>query len=186
MAGLPCANARACGPSVNSGEGTRSSICHGPRMRATQVTSSLFSKISSWPALCGPPTATREMRPWVARTSRAMTDVIWREMSNPNLGGPHSRAMTPRELFLQASFREADAKPGGAKRDRTADLLHAMQALSQLSYGPVPCGRMSEAGNLKFETAVADGKSRFRFPMFRLPSLERRRVSARLPLYRRR
>ncbi len=27
---------------------------------------------------------------------------------------------------------------GGAKRDRTADLLHAMQALSQLSYGPEP------------------------------------------------
>ena len=26
---------------------------------------------------------------------------------------------------------------GGAKRDRTADLLHAMQALSQLSYSPV-------------------------------------------------
>jgi hypothetical protein len=29
------------------------------------------------------------------------------------------------------------AKVGGARRDRTADLLHAMQALSQLSYGPV-------------------------------------------------
>jgi hypothetical protein len=28
------------------------------------------------------------------------------------------------------------AKIGGARRDRTADLLHAMQALSQLSYGP--------------------------------------------------
>ncbi|GAJ66430.1 hypothetical protein MA13_contig00002-0129 [Edwardsiella piscicida] len=27
-------------------------------------------------------------------------------------------------------------KFGGAKRDRTADLLHAMQALSQLSYSP--------------------------------------------------
>ena len=27
---------------------------------------------------------------------------------------------------------------GGAKRDRTADLLRAKQALSQLSYGPVP------------------------------------------------
>jgi hypothetical protein len=27
-------------------------------------------------------------------------------------------------------------KTGGARRDRTADLLHAMQALSQLSYGP--------------------------------------------------
>src|ERR1700691_4422575 len=29
-----------------------------------------------------------------------------------------------------------DIKSGGARRDRTADLLHAMQALSQLSYGP--------------------------------------------------
>ncbi len=27
---------------------------------------------------------------------------------------------------------------GGARRDRTADLLHAMQALSQLSYNPTP------------------------------------------------
>lgn len=27
---------------------------------------------------------------------------------------------------------------GGDKRDRTADLLHAMQALSQLSYSPEP------------------------------------------------
>ena len=27
-------------------------------------------------------------------------------------------------------------EPGGARRDRTADLLHAMQALSQLSYSP--------------------------------------------------
>ena len=27
-------------------------------------------------------------------------------------------------------------RTGGARRDRTADLLHAMQALSQLSYGP--------------------------------------------------
>src|SRR5439155_18986073 len=29
---------------------------------------------------------------------------------------------------------------GGARRDRTADLLHAMQALSQLSYGPTRSG----------------------------------------------
>jgi hypothetical protein len=28
---------------------------------------------------------------------------------------------------------------GGGKRDRTADLLHAMQALSQLSYTPIGC-----------------------------------------------
>ena len=29
---------------------------------------------------------------------------------------------------------------GGARRDRTADLLHAMQALSQLSYNPKELG----------------------------------------------
>ena len=32
-------------------------------------------------------------------------------------------------------------KSGGARRDRTADLLHAMQALSQLSYGPTSKAR---------------------------------------------
>ena len=32
---------------------------------------------------------------------------------------------------------EASAKSGGARRDRTDDLLLAKQALSQLSYGPV-------------------------------------------------
>jgi hypothetical protein len=30
----------------------------------------------------------------------------------------------------------ADRAFGGARRDRTADLLNAIQALSQLSYGP--------------------------------------------------
>src|ERR1700722_1496717 len=30
--------------------------------------------------------------------------------------------------------------PGGAREDRTPDLLHAMQALSQLSYGPADHG----------------------------------------------
>ncbi len=32
--------------------------------------------------------------------------------------------------------RLLDLVVGGARRDRTADLLHAMQALSQLSYSP--------------------------------------------------
>ena len=39
-------------------------------------------------------------------------------------------------------------KGGGARRDRTADLLHAMQALSQLSYGPIR-DQVSEVGNQK-------------------------------------
>ena len=32
--------------------------------------------------------------------------------------------------------KAGDQVGGGGKRDRTADLLHAMQALSQLSYTP--------------------------------------------------
>src|ERR1700744_242510 len=39
------------------------------------------------------------------------------------------------------------ANVGGAKRDRTADLLHAMQALSQLSYGPVTWSPVWGPGN---------------------------------------
>ena len=38
---------------------------------------------------------------------------------------------------------------GGGKRDRTADLLHAMQALSQLSYTPKPQGAASSALNFQ-------------------------------------
>ena len=41
---------------------------------------------------------------------------------------------------------------GGARRDRTADLLHAMQALSQLSYSPGCCG--PEAGSRQQGGAV--------------------------------
>ena len=39
-------------------------------------------------------------------------------------------------MGTQASKKTSKRKSGGARRDRTADLLHAMQALSQLSYGP--------------------------------------------------
>ena len=35
---------------------------------------------------------------------------------------------------------------GGARRDRTDDLLHAMQSLSQLSYGPEFLGMFPTAG----------------------------------------
>jgi hypothetical protein len=71
-----------------------------------------------------------------------------------------------RAWLARRSFRVAEAKPGGAKRDRTADLLHAMQALSQLSYGPVPFGFLSEAGNLMrtAEEGVANPFSDIRFP----------------------
>ncbi len=36
-------------------------------------------------------------------------------------------------------------RDGGARRNRTADLLHAMQALSQLSYDPVSGPSVTQA-----------------------------------------
>jgi hypothetical protein len=41
-----------------------------------------------------------------------------------------------REAVADDSSELRDQIGGGGKRDRTADLLHAMQALSQLSYSP--------------------------------------------------
>ncbi len=46
---------------------------------------------------------------------------------------------------------------GGAKRDRTADLLHAMQALSQLSYGPMKLRIVLHGSRVRFETGVPTG-----------------------------
>ena len=43
---------------------------------------------------------------------------------------------TQAEIQQIAAATKHSLKSGGARRDRTADLLHAMQALSQLSYGP--------------------------------------------------
>ena len=43
-------------------------------------------------------------------------------------------------------------KVGGVKRDRTADLLNAIQALSQLSYNPKGFGILSFYGLHFFES----------------------------------
>jgi hypothetical protein len=43
---------------------------------------------------------------------------------------------------------------GGAKRDRTADLLRARQALSQLSYGP---GKLVGLGRFELPTSPLSG-----------------------------
>src|SRR6202035_1989618 len=73
--------------------------------------------------------------------------VLWRS-GRRGLRGSEGSRIEP--AFAQKGYGEAafatiglaqpkqaqPAKAGGARRDRTADLLHAMQALSQLSYGP--------------------------------------------------
>ncbi len=52
------------------------------------------------------------------------------------------------EQFVGWSTKAAlAAKIGGARRNRTDDLLLAKQALSQLSYGPATHGTSAKAGN---------------------------------------
>ena len=68
-----------------------------------------------------------------ARTRRCGTTI----RQSPPPGGPlHLREILD---FRDARSRETGfrEKSGGAKRDRTADLLNAIQALSQLSYSPI-------------------------------------------------
>ena len=67
----------------------------------------------------------------------------------------------------RAVARSSRAKAGGARRDRTDDLLLAKQALSQLSYGPVSrsqtpqrdqiAGRMVGLGRLERPTSPLSG-----------------------------
>jgi hypothetical protein len=64
--------------------------------------------------------------------------LFWRE--SPRLTPPDPHCWTHEKLEAAKSL--ADWRGffiGGARRNRTDDLLHAMQALSQLSYGPETC-----------------------------------------------
>jgi hypothetical protein len=60
----------------------------------------------------------------------ARIDPLFTMSDNTSPRGPKSNTET--KMFLRTSEDPA----GGARRDRTDDLLLAKQALSQLSYGP--------------------------------------------------
>jgi hypothetical protein len=62
--------------------------------------------------------------------------------SDPNQAAPKNKSRPMGRPFFYVGLRLADrsceaAKGGGARRDRTADLVNAIHALSQLSYGPI-------------------------------------------------
>src|SRR5262245_41710875 len=50
--------------------------------------------------------------------------------------------------------RDSRAKGGGADRDRTDDLLNAIQALSQLSYGPTFGGNECEESGVRVRNSI--------------------------------
>jgi hypothetical protein len=58
---------------------------------------------------------------------------------------------TLQHLLAKNLLTMSPAEGGGARRDRTADLLHAMQALSQLSYGPAQESMFSDRSSETFD-----------------------------------
>ena len=63
--------------------------------------------------------------------------------------------MGTRTSVTAVRHKKHTVKLGGGKRDRTADLLHAMQALSQLSYTPERLNIIRAAMNtVKFATRI--------------------------------
>jgi hypothetical protein len=51
-------------------------------------------------------------------------------------GSDHSNQHADRQINHPSTHTHLQQKIGGARRDRTDDILLAKQALSQLSYGP--------------------------------------------------
>ena len=76
-----------------------------------------------------------------------------------------------REFVSTDDNKQADVTAGGARRNRTDDLLLAKQALSQLSYGPAS-GTEAKAG-------MVVGLGRFELPTSRLSSARSNQLSYR-------
>ena len=53
------------------------------------------------------------------------------------------------ETITNGVYLKKQEDNGGAKRDRTADLLRARQALSQLSYGPIVFAKPTSCINFR-------------------------------------
>ena len=73
-----------------------------------------------------------------------------------------ARSTLKRSFLNSFSSHRNRVESGGAKRDRTADLLRARQALSQLSYGPVFFCTKQLVGLGRFElpTSPLSGEAR--------------------------
>ena len=66
----------------------------------------------------------------------AMQHVCIAAINAQKLKPSDRKGQSPQKRSIHVTLYITKGKFGGAKRDRTADLLHAMQALSQLSYSP--------------------------------------------------
>ena len=90
-----------------------------------------------------------------------------------------SASKTQRRKRNDFSLRTSISRPGGARRDRTDDLLLAKQALSQLSYGP-GSATVSIAQLARSDTPDANkmvGLGRLELPTSRLSSARSNQLS---------
>ena len=73
------------------------------------------------------------------------------------------------------------AKAGGARRDRTDDLMLAKHALSQLSYGPVPEDECFTLDERRLRSIKVVGLGRLELPTSRLSSARSNQLSYKPP-----
>ena len=74
----------------------------------------------------------KEHPAWTIARPGILSTLLQRHLKLTHLPDTHFACSSHNPACFQASCK----KTGGAKRDRTADLLRARQALSQLSYSP--------------------------------------------------
>lgn len=97
----------------------------------------------------------------------------------PLLTGPTSLAVHPERMAVNSVD---SSRFGGARRDRTDDLLLAKQALSQLSYGPsIPASRRKRSkcrpGSHSILGQRLVGPGRLELPTSRLSGVRSNRLS---------
>jgi hypothetical protein len=80
-----------------------------------------------------------------SRARIARSDLLFTMSENPQPRRSATAKLVSRTRFLALSNTGSRQPTGGARRDRTDDLLLAKQALSQLSYGPKPLVRTGHA-----------------------------------------
>src|SRR6478735_1570530 len=86
------------------------------------------------------------------RMLQTRNDLLFTMSDNPH---PHAQGATDAKVFSRTNLIIIFDRPsGGARRDRTDDLLLAKQALAQLSYGPEPEGGQRPKRQAKSKTAL--------------------------------
>ena len=113
------------------------------------------------------------MLPWDGSTGNGTADLACSNVGTDGIAPPTARSIARRRQ-VPCIQTKICRKGGGARRDRTDDLLLAKQALSQLSYGPVlrianvrqTTGRQGKTGHEGRYSAVLSANGRFRSTLF--------------------